>query len=551
MAELQIILEDSLYKVSSQGFYWEFPAVSPENQKAVILFLRGFKEYPQAKQGLFTQEQIARAMPDFVGASRQSIRDHERRFEEHEGDLKGYLTRKRKVDEEVVEALTEELKQDPLAKKTDLAERVNERLSREDLTDANIQAGVEQVSAAKLRQVLQKQLAKGQAHYEEAYLLETVFKVLQSGSPKETQNALTLLERSGIEDKGEIGMTLPTPRQPEIEALLTPGKSLSEISLALKWAVFSMVLYSYGLPLRVLGGWLGVDKTTVLRWILGLSQALWSRISEWMTQRVQGTTIYLDEKWVKIKGRWHYWFVALDGGTELPLVEELMTRRTRWTCLWIVIKLKRLGLPVKHVVTDGLCGYVWAIARVYKEAIHQLCLFHHQQNVSTCAREHFKDDKEREERKKEMKKVFQTNDKRTVRNRLAKLQESAEAWGIGAWLQKVWEELPHLLPAIGSRKIPKTSNAIERFFRAFNRFYKVRKSFNSRVSTKRQLTLFLVFWVLTQKEDGMAPIERIMPEARTMPLYQLMNDPFRALGLRSENVKRTCDIAENELAEAA
>ena len=80
-------------------------------------------------------------MPDFAGASRQRSRDHEWRFKEHDGDLKGDLTRKRNVDEKVVEALTEALTQEPLGKNTDRADRVNERLLREDLTDANIQAG--------------------------------------------------------------------------------------------------------------------------------------------------------------------------------------------------------------------------------------------------------------------------------------------------------------------------------------------------------------------------------------------------------------------------
>ena len=37
-------------------------------------------------------------------------------------------------------------------------------------------------------------------------------------------------------------------------------------------------------------------------------------------------------------------------------------------------------------------------------------------------------------------------------------------------------------------------------------------------------------YVCTQHATtGQAPIEVIMPEARSMPLYRLINDPFRAL----------------------
>ena len=42
---------------------------------------------------------------------------------------------------------------------------------------------------------------------------------------------------------------------------------------------------------------------------------------------------------------------------------------------------------------------------------------------------------------------------------------------------------------------------------------------------------------------GQAPIEVIMPEARSMPLYRLINDPFRALQERGD-VKREAEMAD-------
>lgn len=553
MAELQIVIEDNLYKVKGEGFYFEFPAEGADNRKALILFLRGFKKDPRAKQGLFSQEQIAQAMPDFPGATRQSVQDHERRFEESGYNIRSYLNRKRKVDEQVVEALAKELEEDGLASKEELAKRVNKRLGRKDLTPANIEAGIEQIPASHLRKIILKQIAKGKNHYREGYLLETVFRALQSASQKEVRRAVTLLERARIEGGEEEGMKLLYPEKESIKGLCTPGRPLSTIPLALRWMVFSLALYAYGVPLRVLGRWLGVHKTTVLRWILGLSEGLWELISVWITQSVKGMKVYLDEKWIKIRGRWHYWFVALDGETELPMVQELMEKRSGWNCLWIMVKLKRMGFNTKVFVTDGLKGYLWAVPRVFKEAIHQICLFHHQQNVTRFVREHFSNEKDGESRKKEMKKVFQTRDKRTVKNRLARLQVKSEAWGIGEWLKGVWEQLPYLLPAVGNRQIPRTGNAIERFFRALNRFYKIRRGFFSVQSAKRQLILFLVFYLFTQGEAGIAPIERVVPEARTMPLYRLMNDPFHSLwlGVEAEKVKENCLFAENQREEAA
>ena len=75
---------------------------------------------------------------------------------------------------------------------------------------------------------------------------------------------------------------------------------------------------------------------------------------------------------------------------------------------------------------------------------------------------------------------------------------------------------------------PRTTNSIERFFRAFQRFYKTRGGFHSVVSAKRELMLFIVVYVFTvQASTGTAPIERIVPQASQIPFYTLLNDPFR------------------------
>ncbi len=61
---------------------------------------------------------------------------------------------------------------------------------------------------------------------------------------------------------------------------------------------------------------------------------------------------------------------------------------------------------------------------------------------------------------------------------------------------------------------------------------------SSVVSAKRQLILFLVMYVfIRQPESGKAPIESIMPEAREMPLYKMINDPLRTV-MGVENINR-------------
>jgi hypothetical protein len=65
-----------------------------------------------------------------------------------------------------------------------------------------------------------------------------------------------------------------------------------------------------------------------------------------------------------------------------------------------------------------------------------LCRCHHQQGVNQWLKQHFAIAEERQTRKPMMKHVFQTQDKRTVRRRLARLKKRAAALGIIPWVTR-------------------------------------------------------------------------------------------------------------------
>lgn len=174
-----------------------------------------------------------------------------------------------------------------------------------------------------------------------------------------------------------------------------------------------MALYYHGLPLSVLGRWFRVHKTTILRWIISLSVSLWPYVYCWINQHVKAKVVYIDEKWLKIKGQWHYWFVVLDKDTGLPVIASLLASKTKWSLRWIGYKLKQLKKLPRVIITDGMLGYD-CIASLDQRIHHILCHFHHQH----CHKEQIPSTK------KAMKQVLQTSDKRTVKRRLAKLKNS-------------------------------------------------------------------------------------------------------------------------------
>ena len=199
---------------------------------------------------------------------------------------------------------------------------------------------------------------------------------------------------------------------------------------------------------------------------------------------------------------------------------------------------------------------------MFPRAKHLLCLFHHQHTVPRCVNTQFTDTgtEEANAAKTQMKRVMQTHDTRTVSRRLDRLERTAQEKGwrkIVAWCIRTRDNLTHLLPTVRSNTYPSTTNEIERFFRAFSRFYKMRCGFHSVTSAKREIIFFMVVYLFTiQAESGKAPIEKILPEATTMPLYHLLNYPF-AVEMTSQppqNVKNVTlaeDMATESVEESA
>ena len=138
-----------------------------------------------------------------------------------------------------------------------------------------------------------------------------------------------------------------------------------------------------------------------------------------------------------------------------------------------------------------------------------------------------------------------------VRRRLARVRAQASEVGILPWVSQVEAKLPRLICRVGRVRLPSTTKAIERFFRAFQRFYATRGGFHSVLSAKWARLLFIVVSVFTpHATTGQAPLEVIVPEARRMPLYRLINDPFNALQERG-HVKETPKVAALLLGKAA
>jgi transposase-like protein len=523
-ALLRVEVDGPRFRVRTATFATQWLPDTPSNRHLTLVWFRlmvGAHGRP-----LFTLQELA----GLVGSTnRQAASQHLEDFRQCGEDMRAFVLRKRKVDTTVVEGVLHELLQTPLAGPTELVPRVQARLARQDLSVANIECALEQISCVPVLRTLRRQLETGTIQYQEAALLAEILESLSAPSAQPSGGGVPPVD---------CGMRIADPTA--LAALVTPDLPLAQVSSSLCWLTFLMTLFYWNVPLSVLGRWCGVHKTTILRWVLGLALALWPLIYRWIGERVSASMVYVDEKWLKIRGRWYYWFVVLDVPTELPVLAALLPSRSQWACRWVGRQLRQLKKVPKVLITDGLQAY----ASLVPGAKHVLCRFHHQQGVTHWLQQHFATEAEINARKPVMKRLFQTRDKRTVRRRLRRLKEQATALEITPWVTAVEAKLPQLICSVGSVRLPSTSNAVERFFRAFQRFYRTRGGFHSVLSAKRELLLFLVVYVFTQHATtGQAPIEVIVPEVRSMPLYRLVNDPFRALQEWGD-VKRELEMAD-------
>jgi hypothetical protein len=126
---MNVYLEDNQFLISGQGLCLSWPDVGI-NRKLAVVFLRSLRS-AQTGRPLFTLQELS----GIVGSrNRQAASEHMEQFRGCGEDFGEFIKRRRKVDEEVVEAVEAELLQDPLAGLGELCKRVGERLDREDLT---------------------------------------------------------------------------------------------------------------------------------------------------------------------------------------------------------------------------------------------------------------------------------------------------------------------------------------------------------------------------------------------------------------------------------
>ena len=493
--------ETPQFRVKVGDVYSGWFADTPSNRKAVVVFLREMYDSETGKR-VFTEEALA---PLFGSTNRQAVDGHMKGFRDADGNMLDYLKRKRKVDTEVVDVVWNAFCVDPYSRFSELTARVNAgRSGEKSLSEAHVREALSQIPGDKIRRKILKGLESGQAQYEHAYLIEHLLGLLSEHSDGSEEvptlpEGLDVSKLRGTAVHGDSLLTsvsVSTFLNEQLEAIFSPCADTNALGKQLSGAwegtsgmiLLAFVLYSSGLSYAVIGGWVGVDASTICRWLEPFSAWGWM----WLQQQQLSFSgqVAVDEKHIKIGGVTWYLFVAVDSVTRMPLHINFYPSNGEWYCRTFLLELKAKGYRPHVIVTDGWDAYIKAIRKVFPHAHHQLCRFHLIRSVFR--------------RMKEIKffnvevsamvsNLFHTSDPRTVRRRLAALTETLSTLGKTWVVEGLTAKLEQVLPAVGNPgRWPSTSNAAEWFFRDFERLVYLRKGpFHDEKSARKLTGLFV------------------------------------------------------------
>ena len=522
-----------------RGLWFELPD-TPANRRGAMILLRGL--HRRDGWPFVTYEHLAR---ELGYADRRNVHNFWAEFEACGGDLAAFLQRRKKVDAEVVARCEQLWKAHPLWTCAQVLAEFQRRWPEcgAQLSEQNIRTAGHQVGFLGVQQVLRRQVAQGEAHYQEPFVLEALLEMADAGAQAQAAQLLPVLSRPDtLESVSPCGAE-PEPMLPATDAsvaaledTLLQGEASSS-KLAQLWQgttgviLLAFLLYYHGLSLEVIGRFFGVHKTTVMRWLSPLAQVNWQAAVQ-HSQRFFSGTVAVDEKWIKIAGVWWYLFVAVDHVAGFPLHVALLPSNATPYCTLFLLQLKALGYQPKVLITDGWDAYVTAIARVFPHAQHLLCRFHALRAAFRRLHKHMPSGQARRQWAAKLKQVFQTPSKRTVRRRLKRLQAQAQDSPAQAVVARLLAKVPQLMPAVGSTWRPTTSNAAERFLGAFARFYRAKGPFQNPASAHKHVALFMLGYVFetfsaeaAAERQGRCPLQLAGYEVGAIPLFPLLNRP--------------------------
>jgi transposase-like protein len=297
---------------------------------------------------------------------------------------------------------------------------------------------------------------------------------------------------------------------------------------------------------------LGFRAGRVYLWIAAFGQELLPIAALFGLVRSSGV-VGIDEKWVQVPDkasrgsgrlakpnprRWMYVYLAVDVYTYDLLHLALYEHNTAASTRAFLLTMRAKGYQPQVIVTDLRQEYEPAIALIFPNARHHLCLFHALQGWHRQLTEIYGPDDPHTQAeglalKADLDAIFQARTKRTASKRYEALlavrydyiAAQPQLASLFDSLERHWHKLVN---GIESTIIPRTNNAVELVIRRFDQHYQNFCGFDSLDSARRFLAVFEKVYRFTPfTEDaqprvrGKCPLELAGYDLTQLPMARI------------------------------
>lgn len=254
-----------------------------------------------------------------------------------------------------------------------------------------------------------------------------------------------------------------------------------------------------------------IALTTVLRWLKKAGEEC-VRTLDLCTQEDWGQPLCIDEKWVKVRGKWNYVFTAVGAKISDLLAIDLFHHKDREAMKTFLLQVKAMGFRPQSITTDLLLGYEGVVAEVFPDCIYNQCVLHAGRDARRIVRQQSLPDDSEEGWKKRLTRrictLFGSRKLKQVKKRCARfmsLKEQAPE-AVSSVFDMVQKYYPKLCLLVTRKDIPTTTNPVERAIGEFEERYHITKGFTSFYYAQFFLKAFQVYYRL--RKIGFGPFRR-------------------------------------------
>ncbi len=415
--------------------------------KFLVLFLRCIKDLNGVC--LFSFQDIS----DILGhPGRQWSHNIYQAWENSGSNLMLFMQDNRKVGEDFLALITEFVLAYPLRSILKQHEEFNKAYPEKAICINAFRDYVSAIDCSKLITMLRKQLQTGKLNPKDSYFINVL---LSQGE------RISSLQKKYIADL-----------HPDKKDLLSAhsGNDIDWKNQNIQKYLLVSFLYIHGVPQQKLAFLFGVSKTSIHNWVhkilnKDLKHTILNMLTKWSGK------ICVDEKWIRVAGKWQYVLTAVDSITGIPLLSQRFEscNSASWILFFKEFKLY-YGKP-KLIISDGSDSLLIGLNTVFKGVRHQLCWFHKLKNLHKRIYQ-IQDDKTRKRAFVFAKGMFHNKNvssRKYAAKQLAGLDENISKYITKSILNQ-WLKLTSCL----------TSNAAERYNR------KIEKCINSRYGVKNE-----------------------------------------------------------------